>query len=165
MAYEWQGKVTEGKQGDKGKKGPMGMATKQPTLRINSVPIKTGKIQFYKDMDSNDIVATGTISVISNEGFTTNAPLSKMIMLSISLPACEAPTEENQGTVTTFYGYVDRNIDLSGMDYVESYRISDDGNGACYFSIVGQSEKSEYENYKIIAEKLSQTQSHFSTFL
>lgn len=168
MAYEWQGQVTEGEQGDqgdKGEKGPMGMATKQPTLRINSVPIKTGKIYFYKDMNSTDIVSTGTISVISNEGLTTSAPLSKMIMLSISLPACEAPTEENKGTVTTFYGYVDQNIDLFGMEYVELYRISDDGDGACYFSIVGQSEKSEYGNYKIIAEKLNQNQSHFSTFL
>lgn len=171
MAYEWQGQVIEGEQGDKGpagdkgEKGPMGMATKQPTLRINSVPIKTGKIYFYNDMNSNDIVATGTISLISNEGFTTDAPLSKMIMLSISLPPCEAPTEENKGTVTTFYGYVDQNIDLSGMDYVESYRISDDGDGACYFSIVGQSEKNGYGNYKIIAEKMNQNQSHFSTFL
>ena len=165
MAYEWQGQVIEGEQGDKGETGPMGMATKQPALRINSVPIKTGKIYFYNDMNSNDIVSTGTISVISNEGFTTSAPLSKMIMLSISLPSCEAPTEENKGTVTTFYGYVDQNIDLSGMDYVELYRISDDGDGACYFSIVGQSEKSEYGNYKIIAEKMNQNQSHFSTFL
>lgn len=171
MAYEWQGKVTEGEQGDKGatgdkgEKGPMGTATKQPTLRINSVPIKTGKIYFYKDMNSNDIVSTGTISLISNEGFTTGAQLSKMIMLSISLPSCEAPTEENKGTVTTFYGYVDQNIDLSGMEYYQSYRISDDGDGACYFSIVYQSEKSEYGNYKIIAEKLNQNQSHFSTFL
>lgn len=165
MAYEWQGKVTEGEQGDKGEKGPMGTATKQPTLRINSVPIKTGKIYFYNDMNSNDIVSTGTISLISNEGFTTSAQLSKMIMLSISLPSCEAPTEENKGAVTTFYGYVDRNIDLYGMEYYESYRINDDGDGACYFSIVGQSEKSEYGNYKIIAEKLNQNQSHFSTFL
>lgn len=171
MAYEWQGKVIEGEQGDqgpagdKGEPGPMGQATKQPTLRINSAPIKTGKIHFYTDMNSNDIVATGTISVISNEGFTTSAPLSKMLMISISLPACEAPTEENQGTVTTFYGYVDQTIDLSGMEYVELYRISDDGDGACYFSIVGQSEKSKYGNYKIIAEKMNQNPSHFSTFL
>lgn len=170
MAYEWQGKVIEGEQGDqgpagdKGEKGPMGIATKQPTLRLNSVPIKTGKIYFYKDITSNDIVSTGTISLISNEGFTTSAQLSKMIMLSISLPYCDAPTEENKGAVTTFYGYVDKNINLFGMEYHESYRISDDGDGACYFSVVGQSEKSEYGNYKIIAEKLNQNQSRFSTF-
>lgn len=165
MAYEWQGKVTEGKQGDKGEKGPMGMATKQPTLRINSVPIKTGKIYFYNDMNSTDIVSTGAMSLISNEGFTTSAPLSKMIMLSISLPSCEAPTEENQGAETPFYGYVDRNIDLSGVDIDNLYRISDDGDGACIFNVVPQSEKSEYGDYKIIAFKLNQNQSHFSTFL
>ena len=165
MAYEWQGKVTEGKQGDKGEKGPMGTATKQPTLRINSVPIKTGKIYFYKDMNSTDIVSTGTISVISNEGLTTSAPLSKMIMLSISLPACEAPTEENNGAETPFYGYVDRNINLSGIDIDNLYRISDDGDGACIFSVYPQSEKSEYGDYKIIAFKLNQNQSRFSTFL
>ena len=165
MAYEWQGKVTEGKQGDKGEAGPMGMATKQPALRINSVPIKTGEIYFYKDMNSNDIVATGTISVISTEGFTTSAPLSKMIMLSISLPACEAPSEENKGAETPFYGYVDQNMDLSGIDIYNVYRISDDGDGACIFSVDPQSEKSEYSDYKIIAFKLNQNQSHFSTFL
>ena len=167
MAYEWQGKVTEGEQGDKGEKGPMGTATEQPTLDIKSVPIKTGKIYFYKDMDSNDIVSTGTVSVISNEGFTTSAPLSKMIMLSISLPSCEAPTEENQGAETPFYGYVDRNIDLSGMDIdiTNLYRISDNGDGACIFNVVPQSEKGEYGAYKIIAFKLNQNQSHFSTFL
>ena len=165
MAYEWQGTVIEGEQGDQGEKGPMGIATKQPTLRINSVPIKTGKIYFYNDMNSNDIVATGTISVISNKGFTTSAPLSKMIMLSISLPTCEAPTEENRGTVTTFYGYVDQNIDLSGIDIDTVYRISDDGDGACIFSVVPQSEKSGYGAYKITAFKLNQNPSHFSTFL
>ena len=171
MAYEWQGRVIEGEQGDqgapgdKGEKGPMGIATKQPTLKINSVPIKTGKIYFYTDMSSTDIVSTGAISLISNEGFVTGAPLSKMIMLSISLPACEAPTEENQGAETPFYGYVDQNIDLSGIDITTVYRISDDGDGACDFSIYPQSEKSEYGAYKIIAEKLTQNQSHFSTFL
>lgn len=171
MAYEWQGKVIEGEQGDqgptgaKGEKGPMGTATKQPTLRINSVPIKTGKIYFYNDMNSNDIVSTGTIAVISNEGFATTAPPSKMIMLSTSLPSCEAPTEENKGTVTTFYGYVDQNMDLSGIDIVDVYRISDNCDGAGCFSIVPQAEKSEYGNYKIIAEKMNQNQSHFSTFL
>lgn len=168
MAYEWQGQVIEGEQGDqgdKGEKGPMGMATKQPTLRINSVPIKTGKIYFYNDMNSTDIVSTGTISVISNEGFTTSAPLSKMIMLSISLPACEAPTEENKGAETPFYGYVDRNIDLSGIDITNLYRISDNGDGACIFNVVPQSEKGEYGDYRILAFKLNQNQSHFSTFL
>lgn len=165
MAYEWQGKVTEGKQGDKGEKGPMGMATKQPTLRIKSVPIKTGKIYFYNDMNSNEIVSTGTISLISNEGFATSAPLSKMIMLSISLPSCEAPTEENQGAETPFYGYVDQNMDLSGIDITNVYRISDNGDGACDFSIYPQSEKSEYGAYKITAFKLNQNPSHFSTFL
>lgn len=165
MAYEWQGKVTEGEQGDKGEKGPMGTATKQPTLRIGSVPIKTGKIYFYKDMDSNDIVSTGTISVISNQTLATTAPLSIMIMLSISLPACEAPTEENKGAETPFYGYVDQNIDLSGIDIPNLYRISDDGEGACIFNAGYQSEKSEYGNGKIIASKLNQNPSHFSTFL
>lgn len=165
MAYEWQGKVTEGEQGDKGDKGPMGTATKQPTLRINSVPIKTGEIYFYNDMNSNDIVSTGTISVLSNEGFTTSAPLSKMLMISISLPPCEAPTEENKGAETPFYGYVNQNMDLSGIDIYNVYRISDDGDGACIFSVVPQSEKSEYGAYKIIAFKLNRNQSHFSTFL
>ena len=174
MAYEWQGKVIEGKQGargpagNKGEQGPMGMATEQPALNIKSVPIKTGKIYFYKDMDSNDIVSTGTISVISNEGFVTSAPLSKMVLLSISLPECEAPTEENRGKVTPFYGYVDQNIDLSGMDDVDDhdlYRISDDGNGACHFSFSSQYEKSEYGGYKLIALKLNPNPAWFSTLL
>lgn len=171
MAYEWQGKVVEGEQGDKGapgdkgEKGPMGMATKQPALRIGSVPIQTGKIYFYKDMNSNDIVSTGTISVISNKNLTTTAPLSIMVMLSISLPACEAPTEENRGAETPFYGYVDQNIDLSGIDIPNLYRISDDGDGACIFNAGYQSEKSEYGNGKIIAFKLNQKPAHFSTFL
>ncbi len=94
-------------------KGPMGLATKQPALHIGSVPIKTGKIYFYSDMYSTDIVSTGTISVISNGDFVTSAPPSKMFLLSISLPACEAPTEENHGEGTIFYGYVDQTIDLS----------------------------------------------------
>lgn len=174
MAYEWQGKVIEGEQGargptgDKGEKGPMGRATEQPTLNIKSVPIKTGKIYFYKDMDSNDIVSTGTVSVISNEGFVTSTPLSKMILLSVTLPACEAPTEENRGKATPFYGYVDQNIDLSGvgdMDDRNLYRISDDGNGACSFSVGSQYEKSEYGSYKLIALKLNQNPARFSTLL
>ena len=174
MAYEWQGKVIEGEQGDrgatgdKGEKGSMGLATKQPTLNIKSVPIKTGKIYFYKDMDSNDIVSTGTVSVISNEGFVTSAPLSKMILLSINLPACEAPTEENRGKATLFYGYVDQNIDLSNvgdMDDRNLYRISDDGNGACGFSVGSQYEKSEYGGYKLIALKLNPNPADFSTIL
>ena len=174
MAYEWQGKVIEGEQGargpagDKGEQGPMGLATNQPALNIKSVPIKTGKIYFYKDMDSNDIVSTGTISVISNEVVVTSAPLSKMILLSVNLPECEAPTEENRGKATPFYGYVDQNIDLSGMDDVgahDSYRISDDGNGACHFSFSSQYEKSEYGGYKLIALKLNQNPASFSTLL
>lgn len=174
MAYEWQGKVIEGEQGDKGpagdkgEKGPMGLATEQPTLNIKSVPIKTGKIYFYKDMDSNDIVSTGTVSVISNEGFVTSAPLSKMVLLSVNLPACEAPTEENRGKATFFYGYVDQNIDLSNvgdLDHNTLYRISDDGNGACGFSVGSQYEKSEYGSYKLIALKLNQNQAWFSTLL
>lgn len=174
MAYEWQGKVIEGDQGDqgatgeKGEPGPMGAATKQPALHIGSVPIKTGKIYFYSGMYSTDIVATGTISVISNEGFVTSAPLSKMVVISVTLPACEAPTEENHGEGTLFYGYVDQNIDLSNvgaMDYHTLYRISDDGNGACGFSIDSQYEKRDYGGYKLIALKLSQNQAQFSTFL
>lgn len=174
MAYEWQGKVIEGEQGDqgsagdKGERGSMGLATEQPALDIKSVPIKTGKIYFYKDMDSNDIVSTGTVSVISNEGFVTSAPLSKMVLISINLPECEAPTEENHGKATPFYGYVDQNIDLSGMDDIDDrnlYRISDDGNGACHFSFSSQYEKSEYGGYKLIALKLNQNQISFSTLL
>lgn len=174
MAYEWQGRVIEGEQGargptgDKGDKGPMGLATEQPTLNIKSVPIKTGKIYFYKDMDSNDIVSTGAVSVISNEGFVTSAPLSKMVLLSVTLPACEAPTEENRGKATLFYGYVDQNIDLSNvgdMDHHTLYRISDDGNGACNFSVGSQYEKSEYGGYKLIALKLNQNPARFSTIL
>ena len=174
MAYEWQGKVIEGEQGDqgpagdKGEPGPMGLATKQSALRIGSVPIKTGTIYFYRDMDSNDIVSTGTISVISNEGLVTSAPQSKMVLLSVSLPACEAPTEENRGEGTFFYGYVDQPIDLSNvgdMDYHTLYRISDDGNGACGFSVGSQYEKSEYGGYKLIVLKLNQNQVRFSTLL
>lgn len=174
MAYEWQGKVIEGKQGDqgpageKGEPGPMGSATKQTALHIGSVPIKTGAIYFYRDMNSPDIVSTGTISVISNEGLVTSAPQSKMVLLSVNLPACEAPTEENRGEGTFFYGYVDRTIDLSNvgdMDYHTLYRISDDGNGACGFSVSSQYEKSEYGGYKLIALKLNQNPSHFSTIL
>lgn len=171
MAYEWQGKVIEGAQGDqgatgdKGATGPMGSATKQPALRIGSVPIKTGKIYFYKEMYSNDIVSTGTISVISTEGFVTSAPLSKMALLSVRLPACEAPTEENHGEGTLFYGYVDQPIDLSNVAFHSIYRISDDGNGACHFSIDPQSEKSEYGGYKITALKLNQNAAQFSTFI
>ena len=171
MAYEWQGKVIEGARGDqgaagdKGETGPMGSATKQPALHIGSVPIKTGTIYFYKDMTSTDIVSTGTISVISNEGFVTSAPPSKMIMISISLPACDAPTEENHGEGTFFYGYVDRTIDLSSIELYSIYRISDDGTGACRFSIDQQYEKSDYGDYKITALKLNQNTAHFSTFL
>lgn len=174
MAYEWQGKVMEGAQGDigatgdKGEPGSMGSATKQPALHIGSVPIKTGTIYFYRNMFSTDIVSTGTISVISNEGLVTSAPLSKMALLSVSLPACDAPTEENRGEGTFFYGYVDQNIDLSSvgnMDYHALYRISDDGNGTCRFSIDHQYEKPGYGGYKLIALKLNQNTSHFSTFL
>lgn len=171
MAYEWQGKVIEGAQGDqgaagdKGEKGSMGSATKQPTLHIGSVPIKTGAIYFYKDMTATDIVSTGTISLLSNEGLVTSARLAKMIVLSVTLPACEAPTEENRGKGTVFYGYVDRTIDLSGIELYNVYRISDDGNGACRFSIDRQVEKSEYGDYKITALKLNRNTAHFSTFL
>lgn len=171
MAYEWQGKVIEGEQGDqgaagdKGEPGSMGSATNQGTLHIGSVPIKTGRIYFYKDMNATDIVATGTVSVISNEGFVTSAQPAKMVLLSITLPACEAPTEENRGEGTFFYGYVDQTIDLSNIEFYNFYRISDDGNGACQFSIDQQYEKSGYGSYKIIALKLSQNTAHFSTFL
>ena len=171
MAYEWRGKVIEGEQGDqgatgdKGEHGPMGLATKQPTLHIGSVPIKTGTIYFYKDMTSTAIVSTGTISVLSNEGLVTSAQPAKMIMISISLPACEAPTEENRGKGTFFYGYVDRAIDLSSVELYNIYRISDDGTGACLFSIDSQYEKSDYGGYKITALKLNQNATHFSTFL
>lgn len=174
MAYEWQGKVIEGKQGDqgpageKGEPGPMGLATKQTALHIGSVPIKTGAIYFYRDMTSTNIVSTGTISVISTEGFVTSAPLSKMVLLSVTLPACEAPTEENRGKATLFYGYVDRTIDLSNvgdMDYHTLYRISDDGNGTCGFSVGSQFEKRGYGGYKLIVSKLNQNQARFSTLL
>lgn len=174
MAYEWQGKVIEGEQGDqgpageKGEPGPMGSATKQTALHIGSVPVKTGTIYFYRDMNSTDIVSTGTLSVISTEGLVTSAPLSKMALLSVTLPACEAPAEENRGEGTFFYGYVDRTIDLSNVgdiDYHTLYRISDDGNGACGFSIDHQYEKPGYGGYKLIVLKLNQNQSHFSTFL
>ena len=171
MAYEWQGKVIEGAQGDQGpagdegEKGPMGLATKQPALHIGSVPIKTGKIYFYSDMYSTDIVATGTISVISNVDFVTSAPPSKMFLLSISLPACEAPTEENHGEGTIFYGYVDQTIDLSNMTSSTAYRISDAGDGACAFNVAYQSEKHGYGDYKLTALKLSRNTAHFSTFL
>lgn len=171
MAYEWRGKVIEGEQGDqgpagdKGEKGPMGLATKQPALHIGSVPIKTGTIYFYRDMYSTDSVSTGKISLISNEGLVTSAQTSKMVLLSVTLPACEAPTEENHGKGTVFYGYVDRTIDLSGIDLYSIYRISDDDNGACRFSIDQQYEKSEYGDYKITALKMNQNASHFSTFL
>lgn len=171
MAYEWQGKIVEGAQGDqgaagaKGEPGPMGSATKQSALHIGSVPVKTGTIYFYRDMYSNDVVSTGTISVISNEGFVTSAPPAKMVLLSVSLPACEAPTEENRGEGTIFYGYVDRTIDLSNTEFYNLYRISDDGTGACRFSIDQQYEKSDYGGYKITALKLSRNTAHFSTFL
>lgn len=174
MAYEWQGKVIEGKQGDqgpagdKGEPGPMGSATKQSALHIGSVPIETGTIYFYRDMNSPDIVSTGTISVLSNGGLVTSAPPAKMVLLSVTLPACEAPTEENHGKATLFYGYVDQPIDLSNvgtMDYHTLYRISDDGNGACGFSVGSQYEKSEYGGYKLIVLKLNQNQARFSTIL
>lgn len=171
MAYEWRGKLIAGAQGDqgpagdKGESGPMGAATKQPALHIGSVPIKTGTIYFYRDMYSTDSVSTGKISVLSNDGLVTSAPLSKMVLLSVTLPACEALTEENHGKGTVFYGYVDRTIDLSGIELYNVYRISDDGNGACRFSIDQQYEKSEYGEYKITALKLNQNASHFSTFL
>lgn len=184
MAYEWRGKVIEGEQGDrgpagdKGEKGPMGSATKQPMLNIYSTPVKTGKIYFYTDrystMYSTGIVATGTISVFSNEKLVTSAEPAKLATISILLPACEAPTEENQGEGTFFYGYVDRNIDLSGMDATTSYsisgvtkayRISDDGDGACTFDVVAQTEKPGYGGYAIIALKLSPNPAQFSTFL
>lgn len=171
MAYEWQGKVIEGDAGDKGaagdkgEKGPMGSATKQPALRIGSVPIKSGKIYFYNDMNSTTIVSTGAISVVSNEDFVTSALPAKLIVLSISLPACEAPTEENRGQGTVFYGYVDQTIDLSDVDFHNLYRISDDGTGACRFGIDQQYEKSDYGGYKITTLKLSRNATHFSTFL
>lgn len=171
MAYEWQGHVIEGAQGDqgaagaKGEPGPMGSATNQPALHIGSVPIKTGAIYFYKGMNLNDIVSTGTISVISTEDFVTSAQPAKMIVISISLPACEAPTEENRGKGTVFYGYVDQTIDLSNIELYNLYRISDDGNGACRFSIDPQYEKPGYSSYKITVLKLNQNATHFSTFL
>ena len=171
MAYEWQGKVIEGAQGDqgatgdKGEPGPMGSATKQPKLHIGSVPIKTGKIYFYTDMYSTGVVSTGTISVISNEGLVTSAETAKLATISILLPACEAPTEENHGEGTLFYGYVDRDIDLSGMNSSTAYRISDAGDGACAFTVKDQTEKPGYGDYKIIALKLSRNQAQFSTFL
>lgn len=171
MAYEWQGKVIEGEQGDqgpageKGEKGPMGLATNQPTLNIHSAPVKTGKIYFYNDMYSTDIVATGAISVYSTEGLVTSAEPAKLVTISILLPACEAPTEENHGEGTLFYGYADRDIDLSSMSSSTAYRISDSGDGACAFTVKDQTEKSEYGNYKIIVLKLSQNQTQFSTFL
>lgn len=171
MAYEWQGKIIEGDQGDqgatgeKGEPGPMGSATKQPALHIGSVPVKTGKIYFYTGMYSTDIVATGTISVFSTEGLVTSAETAKLVTISILLPACEAPTEENHGEGTLFYGYVDQTIDLSGMNSSTAYRISDAGDGACAFTVVDQSEKFGYGDYKITALKLSQNQAQFSTFL
>lgn len=171
MAYEWQGKVIEGAQGDqgaagdKGEPGPMGSATKQPALHIGSVPVKTGKIYFYTGMYSTEIVATGTISVFSNNGLVTSAEPAKLVTISILLPACEAPTEENHGEGTLFYGYVDRDIDLSGMNSSTAYRISDAGDGACAFTVVEQAEKFGYGDYKITALKLSQNQAQFSTFL
>lgn len=171
MAYEWRGKIVYGEQGDqgpagdKGEKGPMGLATKQPMLSINSAPVKTGKIYFYTGMYSNDIVATGSISVYSTEGLVTSAEPAKLVTISILLPACEAPTEENHGEGSQFYGYVDRTIDLSGMNATTSYRISDDGDGACAFNVVDQTEKRDYGNYKITALKLSQNQDQFLTFL
>lgn len=171
MAYEWQGKVIEGEQGDQGpagdegEKGPMGLATKQPMLNIHSAPAKTGKIYFYTGMYSNDIVATGDISVFSTEGLVTSAEPAKLVTISILLPACEAPTEKNHGEGSQFYGYVDRNIDLSGMNATTSYRISDDGDGACAFTVGDQTEKRDYGSYKIIALKLSPNPDQFSTFL
>lgn len=171
MAYEWQGKVIEGEQGDqgpagdKGEKGPMGLATKQPMLNINGAPVKTGKIYFYTGMYSTDIVATGTISVFSTEGLVTSAEPAKLVTISILLPACEAPTEENHGEAAIFYGYVDRTIDLSSMSSSTAYRISDDGDGACAFNVTDQTEKPGYGTYKITALKLSPNQAQFSTFL
>lgn len=180
MAYEWRGKIIEGDQGDqgpagdKGEKGPMGLATNQPMLNINSVPVKTGKIYFYTGMYSTDIVATGAISVFSTEGLVTSAEPVKLAMISILLPACEAPTEENHGEGALFYGYVDRTIDLSGMDATTSYRISntptayrisDSGDGACEFDVMDQTEKPGYGAYKIMALKLSPNPARFSTFL
>lgn len=171
MAYEWQGKIIEGAQGDqgatgdKGEPGPMGQATKQPALHIGSVPVKTGKIYFYTDMYSTGVVATGTIAVFSNEGLVTSAEAAKLATISILLPACEAPTEENHGEGTLFYGYVDQNIDLSSMSSSTAYRISDAGDGACAFTVKDQTEKPGYGDYKIIALKLSQNQAQFSTFL
>ena len=159
----------QGATGEKGEPGPMGSATKQTALHIGSVPIKTGKIYFYADryrnMHSTGVVATGTIAVFSNEGFLTGSDVSKLVAISILLPACEAPTEENHGEGTLFYGYVDRAIDLSGMSLSTAYRISDDGDGACAFYVADQSEKFGYGDYKIIALKLSQNQAQFSTFL
>lgn len=171
MAYEWQGKVIEGEQGDqgpageKGEKGPMGLATKQPMLNINSAPVKTGKIYFYTAMYATDIVATGAISVYSTEGLVTSAEPAKLVTISILLPACEAPTEENHGEGVIFYGYVDRGIDLSDMNATTSYRISDAGDGACAFNVIDQTEKPGYGSYKITALKLSPNQDQFSTFL
>lgn len=171
MAYEWQGKIIEGEQGDqgpagdKGEKGPMGLATKQPMLNIHSAPVKTGKIYFYTGMHSTDIVATGVISVYSTEGLVTSAEPAKLVTISILLPACEAPTEKNHGEGSQFYGYVDRTIDLSGMNATTSYRISDSGDGACAFNVVDQYEKRDYGTYKITALKLSQNPAQFSTFL
>lgn len=171
MAYEWQGKVIEGEQGDqgpagdKGEKGPMGLATKQPMLNIYSAPGKTGKIYFYTDMHSTDIVATGSISVFSTEGLVTSAEPAKLAAISILLPACEAPTEKNHDEGTTFYGYVDRTIDLSDMNANTYYRISDSGDGACAFTVWNQVEKFGYGAYKIIALKLSPNPAQFSTFL
>lgn len=171
MAYEWQGKVIEGEQGDqgpagdKGEKGPMGLATNQPMLNIHSAPVKTGKIYFYTDMSSTDMVATGSISVFSTEGLVTSAEPAKLVTISILLPACEAPSEKNHGKAALFYGYVDRAIDLSGMNATTSYRISDSGDGACAFTVWDQVEKPGYGNYKIIALKLSPNPAQFSTFL
>lgn len=171
MAYEWRGKVIEGEQGDqgpagdKGEKGPMGLATNQPMITIGRAPVKTGKIYFYTDMYATGIVATGSISVFSNEGLVTSAESAKLVTISILLPACEAPSEKNHGEGTLFYGYVDRTIDLSGMNATTSYRISDSGDGACEFDVGDQTEKRDYGNYKIIALKLSQKPAYFSTFL
>lgn len=171
MAYEWRGKVIEGEQGDqgpagdKGEKGPMGLATKQPMLNINSAPVKTGKIYFYTSMYLTGIVATGVISVFSNDKLVTSAEPAKLVTISILLPACEAPTEKNHGEGSVFYGYVDRDIDLSGMSSSTAYRISDAGDGACAFNVVDQTEKPGYGGYKIVALKLSPNQTQFSTFL
>lgn len=171
MAYEWRGKIIEGDQGDQGpagdegEKGPMGLATKQPMLNINSVPVKTGKIYFYTDMYGTGIVATGNISVFSNNGLVTSAEPAKLVTISTLLPACEAPTEKNHGEGSIFYGYVDQPIDLSGLSSSTAYRISDSGDGACAFNVTDQTEKHGYGNYKIIALKLSPNQAQFSTFL